>query len=52
MYTLEFWGAFAFGSIIGWYVYYINRYRKGDVGFNDITVLIGAIGGGGRNRPF
>jgi hypothetical protein len=39
------WGAFAFGTIIGWYVYYINRYRKGEVGFNDITVLVGAIGG-------
>lgn len=43
--TLLEWGAFAFGTIIGWYVYYINRYRKGEVGFNDITVLVGAIGG-------
>ena len=39
-------GAFAFGLIIGWYVYYVNRYRKGDVQFSDITTLIGVIGGG------
>jgi hypothetical protein len=39
-------GALAFGLIIGWYVYYVNRYRKGDVQFSDITSLIGVIGGG------
>jgi hypothetical protein len=39
-------GIFAFGLIIGWYVYYVNRYRKGDVQFSDITTLIGVIGGG------
>lgn len=42
---LELWGAGGFGAIIGWYVYYINRYRKGDVQFSDITTLIGAVGG-------
>jgi hypothetical protein len=39
-------GALAFGLVIGWYVYYVNRYRKGDVQVGDITTLIGAIGGG------
>lgn len=39
-------GAFSFGLIIGWYVYYVNRYRKGDVQFSDITTLLGVIGGG------
>src|SRR4051794_37084754 len=39
-------GAFAFGLVIGWYVYYVNRYRKGDVQIGDITTIIGAIGGG------
>lgn len=39
-------GALGFGLIIGWYVYYINRYRKADVQFSDITTLVGAIGGG------
>jgi hypothetical protein len=38
-------GAMAFGLVIGWYVYYVNRYRKGDVQIGDITTLIGAIGG-------
>ncbi len=39
-------GAICFGALIGWYVYYINRYRKSDVQLSDIVTLIGAIGGG------
>jgi len=39
-------GAFCFGLLIGWFVYYVNRYRKGDVQFSDITTLVGVIGGG------
>lgn len=39
-------GAGGFGAIIGWYVYYINRYRKGDVQFSDLVTLIGILGGG------
>lgn len=39
------WGALGFGLIIGWFVYYINRYRKGDVQFGDITTVLAAIGG-------
>lgn len=39
-------GAGAFGAVVGWYVYYINRYRKSDVQLSDIVTLIGAIGGG------
>jgi len=39
-------GALAFGIVIGWYVYYVNRYRKEDVQIGDITTIIGAIGGG------
>lgn len=38
-------GAFGFGLLIGWYVYYVNRYRKGDIQFGDILTLLGAIGG-------
>lgn len=37
-------GALAFGTVIGWYVYYINRYRK-DASVGDITTLISALGG-------
>lgn len=43
--TFQLLGAAGFGAIIGWYVYYINRYRKGDVQVSDIVTLIGAIGG-------
>ena len=38
-------GAAAFGALIGWYVYYINRYRVGDVQFSDLVTLIGVLGG-------
>lgn len=38
-------GSFGFGAIVGWLVYYINRYRKADVQFSDLTTVIGIIGG-------
>ena len=38
-------GALLFGTIIGWYVYLINRDRKGDVQLSDLAALIGVIGG-------
>jgi hypothetical protein len=44
--ALQLWGAFCFGVVIGWYVYYVNRYRKGDVALGDIVTVVGAIGGG------
>ena len=43
--TLQLLGAGGFGALIGWYVYYINRWRKDDVQLSDIVTLIGAIGG-------
>ena len=43
--SLQKEGAFAFGLVIGWYVYYINRYRK-EVKIEDLTTVIGAVGGG------
>jgi len=39
-------GAGAFGAVVGWYLYYINRYRKGDVQLADLVTVIGAVGGG------
>lgn len=50
--SLTLWGAGCFGAIIGWYVYYINRYRKGDVQLSDIVTLIGIIGGGAIQALF
>lgn len=43
--TIQLIGAGAFGAVVGWYVYYINRYRKDDVQLSDIVTLLGAIGG-------
>lgn len=47
--TATFWslpvlGALAFGAVIGWYVYYINRFRK-DASAGDITTIVSALGG-------
>jgi len=42
---LSLLGAGGFGSLIGWYLYYINRHRVADVGIGDLVTLIGAIGG-------
>jgi hypothetical protein len=38
-------GAAAFGAIVGWFVYFINRYRTEGVHFSDLVTLIGVIGG-------
>lgn len=42
---LQLLGAGGFGAVIGWYVYYVNRYRKDDIQLGDVVTLIGAIGG-------
>lgn len=44
---IQLLGAGGFGLIIGWYVYYINRYRRGDVQLGDLVTVIGVIGGAG-----
>lgn len=46
MWDIQLFGAACFGAIIGWYVYYINRWRKGDVQFSDLVTVVGIIGGG------
>lgn len=43
--VIQLLGAGGFGLLIGWYVYMINRYRKGDVQLSDLVTLIGVIGG-------
>ena len=45
--TVQLAGALCFGILIGWYVYFINRYRKADVQLSDLGALIGVIGGAG-----
>jgi uncharacterized membrane protein YeaQ/YmgE (transglycosylase-associated protein family) len=44
--TLQLLGAFAFGLVIGWFTYFVNRYRKGDVQLTDVLTIVGAVGGG------
>lgn len=44
--TIQILGAIGFGALIGWYVYYINRYRKTEVQLTDLVALIGVLGGG------
>jgi hypothetical protein len=44
--NIQLIGAGIFGAIIGWYVFMINRYRKGDVQFSDLVTLVGVLGGG------
>jgi hypothetical protein len=44
--VLQFWGAFLFGVVVGWYLYFLNRHRTGQVQLSDLVTLIGAIGGG------
>ena len=43
---IQLWGAAGVGAIIGWFVYFINRYRREDVQFSDIVTVISIIGGG------
>jgi hypothetical protein len=50
--AIVLWGAALFGAVIGWYVYYVNRYRRADVQLSDIVTLIGAIGGAAILRLF
>lgn len=39
--TVQLAEALCFGILIGWYVYFINRYRKADVQLSDLGTLIG-----------
>lgn len=43
--TIQLLGAGGFGALIGWYVYYVNRYRTGDVQLGDIVTIVGVVGG-------
>ena len=42
---LQLLGAGCFGAVIGWYLFFLNRYRAGDVGLGDLVTVVGAIGG-------
>jgi hypothetical protein len=44
--AIQLLGAGGFGILIGWYVYYINRYRKAGVELGDLVTVVGVLGGG------
>jgi hypothetical protein len=44
--TIQLAGAGAFGALIGWYTYYINRYRTAEIQLNDLVTLVGVLGSG------
>lgn len=46
------WGAFAFGFVLGWFAYFSNRYRKGEIQLGDLATLVGIIGGGAITALF
>lgn len=50
--TVQQWGAFGFGLVIGWFLYLVNRYRKGDVQLGDVTTVVAAVGGGAVTALF
>jgi hypothetical protein len=43
---LQLLGAAGFGAILGWFTYYVNRYRKSDVQLGDLVTVVGVLGGG------
>ena len=45
VHDIQLYGAGAFGAVIGWYIYYINRHRRDDVTATDLVTLIGILGG-------
>ncbi|WP_174826904.1 DUF2304 domain-containing protein [Rhizobium ruizarguesonis] len=40
-------GALMFGLVLGWNVYFVNRYRRGDISLGDLATLLGVVGGAG-----
>lgn len=42
---LELLGTGAFGAVIGWLLYFLNRHRGDEVRLADLVTVIGAIGG-------
>ena len=44
--ALELLGAGAFGVVVGWLLFFLNRHRPDEVQLADLVTVIGAIGGG------
>jgi hypothetical protein len=50
--TLQLVGAGCYGAVVGWFLYHVNRYRRGDVQLTDLVTVIGAVGGGAILKLF
>jgi hypothetical protein len=50
--TMAETGALGFGLVIGWFLYFVNRYRTAEASFSDITTILGAVGGGAVTSLF
>lgn len=48
----SYFGVAGLAAIIVWLVYYINRYRKSDAQFSDLTTTVGIVGGAGVTSLF
>jgi hypothetical protein len=44
---LELIGAGAFGFVLGWNLYFVNRYRTDEITLSNLTSLVGVLGGAG-----
>ena len=42
---IQLLGAGGFGAVLGWYLFFLNRYRAGAVALADLVTVIGALGG-------
>jgi hypothetical protein len=43
--SVQEWGAFAFGAVIGWFTYFVNRHRTDEISIADVATIVGALGG-------
>lgn len=41
----ELLGAAAFGFVLGWNVYFVNRYRTDQIALSNLASLVGVLGG-------
>lgn len=50
--TIAHLGAGAFGAVIGWLTFFVNRYRTGAIALGDLTTIIGIFAGAGVTAVF
>jgi hypothetical protein len=43
----ELYGAVAFGFVLGWNLYFVNRYRTDQITLSHLTSVVGVLGGAG-----